>query len=128
MQIYWWNAELFERGVDKTRNKRYLALSPKISGEEMAKTFERVTGKSAIFSPISFEEFGDLSSSLVGPAFKRDAIEMMQWAAEAPADKVCYGALDGGDEADTKELGLTGSSFEHWLRRTGWTGPSEVYT
>lgn len=94
----------------------------------MADTFERVTGKRAIFSPISFEEFGELSSSLVGPAFKRDAIEMMQWAAEAPSDKVCYGALGSEDEGPTRELGMTGSSFEDWLKRTGWTGPDKVYT
>lgn len=122
------DTELFELGVDKTRNKRYLVLGPKITGQQMAETFHHVTGKPAIFSPVSFEEFGKLSSSLVGPAFERDAIEMMQWAAEAPSDKVCYGALDGEDEEPTTELGLTGSSFEDWLRRTGWTGPDKIYS
>ena len=89
----------------------------------MAKTFTRVTGKPAVYFPISFEEFGHLSSMLVGPAFKEDAIEMMQWAAIAPTDKTCYGAFDLEDEQSSEELGFTASSFEDWLRRSGWTGP-----
>ena len=89
----------------------------------MAETFTRVTGKPAVYSPISFEEFGQLSSALVGPAFKEDAIEMMQWAAIAPADKTCYGALEPEAEKSSEELGLTASSFEDWLKRSGWTGP-----
>lgn len=89
----------------------------------MAKTFTRVTGKPAAHSPISFEEFGHLSSALVGPAFKEDAIEMMQWAAIAPIDKTCYGAFELEVEQSSEELGLTASSFEDWLSRSGWTGP-----
>jgi hypothetical protein len=89
----------------------------------MAQTFTRVTGKQAVHSPISFEEFGDLSSALVGPAFKEDAIEMMQWASVAPNDKTCYGAFEMESERLSEELGVGGSSFEDWLRRSGWTGP-----
>ena len=89
----------------------------------MAETFTRVTGKRAVYAPISFEEFGQLSSKLVGPAFKEDAIEMMQWAAIAPPDKTCYGALEPEAEKSSEELGLTASSFEEWLKRSEWTGP-----
>ncbi|KAF5855549.1 hypothetical protein ETB97_009001 [Aspergillus alliaceus] len=100
-----------------------LMPGPRITPEGMAKAFTRVTGKPAVHSPISFEEFGHLSSALVGPAFKEDAIEMMQWAAIAPTDKTCYGAFELEVEQSSEELGLTGSSFEDWLRRSGWTGP-----
>lgn len=89
----------------------------------MAEVFTRVTGIPAVHSPISFEEFGNLSSALVGPAFKEDAIEMMQWAAIAPDDKICYGALEPEAEKSSEELALTASSFEDWLRRSRWTGP-----
>ena len=75
----------------------------------MAETFTRVTGKPAVYSPISFEEFGQLSSALVGPAFKEDAIEMMQWAAIAPADKTCYGAFE--PEAEKNDLTEWRQSF-----------------
>ncbi|KAH8688646.1 putative cinnamoyl-CoA reductase [Talaromyces proteolyticus] len=113
----------FSASVKKTIGKTYLALGPRITPEGMAKAFTRVTGKPAVHSPISFEEFGHLSSALVGPAFKEDAIEMMQWAAIAPTDKTCHGAFELEVEQSSEELGLTGSSFEDWLRRSGWTGP-----
>ncbi len=119
--------EIFGLGVEKTKGKTYLALSSRTTSESMVETFTRVTGRPAVHSPISFEEFGQLSSSLVGPAFKEDAIEMMQWAAIAPSDKICYGALNPGEEQSSVELGLTASSFEDWLRRSGWTGPRERY-
>ncbi|RKK76965.1 hypothetical protein BFJ68_g18000 [Fusarium oxysporum] len=115
--------DIFHLGVEKTKGKTYLALGPRITPEGMAKVFTRVTGKPAVHSPISFEEFGRLSSALVGPAFKEDAIEMMQWAAVAPTDKTCYGAFELEVEQSSEELGLTASSFEDWLRRSGWTGP-----
>jgi hypothetical protein len=89
----------------------------------MAESFTRITGKAAVHSPISFEEFGQLSTGLVGPGFKEDAIEMMQWASVAPSGKTCYGAFEPGAERSSKELGLTGSSFEDWLRRSDWKGP-----
>ena len=89
----------------------------------MAQTFTRVTGKPAVHCPISFEEFGDLCATLVGPAFKEDFTEMMQWAAVAPDDKTCYGAYELESERLNEELGVSGSSFEDWLRRSGWTGP-----
>ncbi|EXL65157.1 hypothetical protein FOPG_18607 [Fusarium oxysporum f. sp. conglutinans race 2 54008] len=117
------SAKIFHLGVEKTKGKTYLALGPRITPEGMAKVFTRVTGKPAVHSPISFEEFGRLSSALVGPAFKEDAIEMMQWAAVAPTDKTCYGAFELEVEQSSEELGLTASSFEDWLRRSGWTGP-----
>ncbi|KAH7173273.1 putative cinnamoyl-CoA reductase [Fusarium flagelliforme] len=116
-------AEIFHLGVGKTKGKTYLALGPRISPQEIAQTFTRITGKPAVYSPISFEEFGDLSSRLVGPAFKEDAIEMMQCAAVAPDDKTCYGAFELDSERACEELGVSGSSFEDWLRRSGWTGP-----
>ncbi|RFN50774.1 cinnamoyl-coa reductase [Fusarium flagelliforme] len=115
--------KIFHLGVGKTKGKTYLALGPRISPQEIAQTFTRITGKPAVYSPISFEEFGDLSSRLVGPAFKEDAIEMMQCAAVAPDDKTCYGAFELDSERACEELGVSGSSFEDWLRRSGWTGP-----
>jgi hypothetical protein len=56
-------------------------------------------------------------------AFKEDASEMMQLAATAPGDKTCYGAFEREAEQTNEELGLTTSSFEDWLKRSGWTGP-----
>ena len=116
-------AGVFDLGVGQTQGKIYLVMSPRVTPREMVETFTRVTGKQAIHSPTSFEEFGDLTAPYVGPAFKEAAMQMMQWAAVTPESKVAYGSLDPQDDHSAEELGLTASSFEEWLKRSGWTGP-----
>ncbi|KAH6632851.1 putative cinnamoyl-CoA reductase [Chaetomium tenue] len=116
-------AKVFDLGIDQTRGKTYLVMGPRITPQEVVETFTRVTGQPAIHSPTSAEEFGDLTAPLVGPAFKEDATQMMQWAAVAPKGKVAYGALEPEIDRSADELGLTASSFEAWLKRSGWTGP-----
>ncbi|KAM7197263.1 NAD(P)-binding protein [Rhypophila sp. PSN 637] len=116
-------AKVFDLGIDRTRGKTYLVMSPRVTPQEMAETFTRVTGEPAIHSPASAEEFADLTAPFVGPAFKEDAKQMMQWAAIAPKSKVAYGALDPQVDRSAEELGLVASSFEAWLQRSGWTGP-----
>lgn len=91
--------------------------------KDMAETFTRVTGKPAVHEPTSLEEFGDLTAPFVGPPFKEDAMQMMEWASMVPEGRVAYGALDAQDDDSAAKLGLTASSFEDWLRRSGWTGP-----
>ncbi|KAF4472334.1 cinnamoyl- reductase [Fusarium albosuccineum] len=114
-------AKVFDLGVDRTAGKTYLVLSPLITPEEMAETFTRVTGQPAVHDPISPEQFGEMTAPFVGPAFKKDAQQMMEWASVTPADKVCFGAMDHDDSFE--ELGLRASTFEDWLRRSGWKGP-----
>lgn len=118
-----YKTEVFDLGIDRTRDKTYLVMSPQVTPQEVVETFTRVTGQPAIHSPTSAEEFGELTGPLVGPAFKEDAMQMMQWAAVAPKSKVAYGALEPEVDRSAEELGLTASSFEAWLRRSGWTGP-----
>jgi hypothetical protein len=115
---------VFNLGVQKTHGKSYLVLSPQITANDMVKTFTRVTGQPAVHDPISVEKFAELTVPLVGPAFKEDAKEMMEWAAVMPADKICYGAFDADQDHSFKELGLSATSFESWLYRSGWRGPA----
>lgn len=99
-------------------------MSPPITSQEMAEIFTRVTGQPAIHDPTTAEEFGELTAPFVGQAFKEDAKQMMEWAAIAPKDKVAYGALDSREfDRSEQELGLVASTFEEWLKRSGWTGP-----
>ena len=111
-------------GVEKTRGKTYFVLSSRVTTDDMVKTFTKVTGQSAIHDPISAEEFGEMAASSVGPAFKEDAKAMMEWAAVTPADRIGYGAFTEDQDHSFEELGLKASSFEEWLRRSGWTGPA----
>ncbi|KAM0351700.1 hypothetical protein ACHAPU_002710 [Fusarium lateritium] len=111
-------------GVDKTASKTYAAVSPLVTPREMAEAFTRVTGQPSVHDPISPEAFGEATMQYAGPSFRLDAQKMMQWASVAPADKVCYGALDPKIMDETfKELGIKASTFEAWLQRSGWKGP-----
>ncbi|PWY93139.1 NAD(P)-binding protein [Aspergillus sclerotioniger CBS 115572] len=117
-------AAIFNMGVEKTHGKTYLVLSSRVTPEDMVATFTKVTGQPAIHEPISAEEFGEMAALAVGPAFRQDAQDMMEWAAVAPADRICYGAYPEDRDCSFEELGLKASSFEEWLRRSGWMGPA----
>lgn len=97
-------------------------MSSPITVDDMAKTFTEVTGQPATHEPISAEEFGEMAVPFVGPAFKEDAKQMMEWAAVMPGDKICYGAMDAHEDNSFEMLGLKASSFEQWLRRSIWMG------
>ncbi|KAL2846706.1 hypothetical protein BJY01DRAFT_213190 [Aspergillus pseudoustus] len=116
-------ARVFELGVSKTHGNTYLVLSPRVTPEEMVQTFIKVTGQPAIHEPISAEEFAELTVPRVGPAFRQDAREMMEWAAVAPADRIAYGAFAEDSDRSFQDLGLKASTFEEWLCRSGWMGP-----
>lgn len=91
--------------------------------EDFATIFTRVTGDQAIYSPTTLDEWADMASEAVGPGFREDIRQMMEWASIMPDDKICYGALDPKEDPSWDDLGLSASSFEDWLKRTGWTGP-----
>ncbi|KAF4452357.1 cinnamoyl-CoA reductase [Fusarium austroafricanum] len=117
-------ARVFDLGVEKTAGKTYLVMSQHITPEEMATIFTRVTGQPAIHDPISPSKFGELTAPFIGPAFQADAQQMMEWASIMPADKVCYGTMEAEKMDETfNDLGLKASTWEEWLRRSGWKGP-----
>ncbi|WXC44464.1 hypothetical protein QX201_004198 [Fusarium graminearum] len=117
-------AKVFELGPEKTAGKTHLVLSEPITPTDMARIFTEVTGQPAVHKPISPEKFGEMTAPFIGPAFRLDAQKMMEWASVIPAGKVCYGAMEYKKMEDSpRELGLKASTFEEWLRRSGWKGP-----
>ena len=116
-------SEVFELGIAKTKNKNFLVLSPRITADEMASTFNRVTGQPAVHDPITADKFGEMTAPFVGPAFKEDAKQMMEWSAVTPADKICFGAMDPEEDDSSELLGVKASTFEEFLVRSGWKGP-----
>ncbi|KAI0975611.1 putative cinnamoyl-CoA reductase [Xylaria arbuscula] len=120
-------ARIFNLGADKTAGKVYPVLSPMVSFDDMAATFTRLTGRKAVHAPLTTTEWADFTCTMLGPAFRDDVKHMMDWICVAPADKICYGALDPDEDTSAKELGVSASTFEDWIKRTGWTGPTEVY-
>ncbi|KAI0517576.1 putative cinnamoyl-CoA reductase [Xylaria bambusicola] len=118
---------IFDLGVEKTAGKVYPAISPMISMDEIAAIFTRVTGRKAVHDPLTSAEWAEFTIPMLGPAFRDDIKHMMDWFSMAPTDKICYGALDPEEDTSAEELGVTASTFEDWIKRTGWTGPTEVY-
>ncbi|KAI1345383.1 hypothetical protein F5Y01DRAFT_323519 [Xylaria sp. FL0043] len=95
--------------------------------DDIAATFTRLTGRKAVHNPLTIAEWADLTSIMLGPAFRDDVKHMMDWVCMASTHKICYGALDPEEDSSAKDLGVTASTFEDWIKRTGWTGPIEVY-
>ncbi|KAK5627498.1 hypothetical protein RRF57_003213 [Xylaria bambusicola] len=120
-------ARIFDLGVEKTGGKVYPVLSPMVSMDDIAATFTRLTGRKAVHNPLTTAEWADLTCTMLGPAFRDDVKHMMDWFSIAPMDKICYGALDPEEDTSAEELGVTASTFEDWIKRTGWTGPTEVH-
>lgn len=101
-------------------------ISPKISMDEIASTFTAVTGQPAIHSPLSVDEWSDMTSAMLGQAFRVDVAQMMEWSGNLPENKICYGALDPEENRSEEDLGLKASTWKEWLERSGWTGPPAV--
>ncbi|KAJ3577961.1 hypothetical protein NPX13_g2604 [Xylaria arbuscula] len=120
-------ARIFGLGVEKTAGKVYPALSPMVSFDDLAATFSRLTGRKAVHAPLTTAQWADLTCTMLGPGFRDDVKHMMDWIAMAPTDKICYGSMDPEEDTSAQELGVTASTFEDWIKRTGWTGPTEVY-
>ncbi|KAJ5510010.1 hypothetical protein N7453_002113 [Penicillium expansum] len=116
-------ARVFALGISKTKNKNYVVAGPKIRMQDFATIFTRVTGQQAIYSPTTLDGWADMASEAVGPGFREDIRQMMEWASIMPDDKICYGALHLAEDPSWEDLGVRASSFEDWLNRTGWTGP-----
>ncbi|UNI20153.1 hypothetical protein JDV02_006271 [Purpureocillium takamizusanense] len=119
-------SEVFAKGPDLTRSKRYPVLGQKMAFADFADIFTKMTSQLAYFDPISVEEWGDTVTTQVGPGFNEDIKEMIEWIAVAPVDKICYGTMDPSEDLSREDLGLEASTFEDWMRRSQWEGPPKV--
>ena len=115
--------EVFALGPAEMRNKNYIVSGPKLRMGDIATLFSKITDKPAIYDPISVTEYADLAAQEVGKGFKEDIRQMIEWISVAPDEKVCYGAFDPAEDSSWEDLHLKGSSFEDWLKRSGWNGP-----
>lgn len=116
--------EIFHLGPQKTASKIYPVVAPKVTFADMARTFSVVTGQQAVFEPISLDEWGQTVARAAGKGYERDIRQMMEWIAVAPREKVCYGTMDEAEDLSGVDLGVRASTFEEWLIRSGWKGPS----
>jgi hypothetical protein len=88
-----------------------------------ARIFTNITLRSAIFEPITLDQWGATVSETVGKGYEEDIKQMMQWISVAPDDKICYGTMDPEDDTSWEDLGVRASTFVEWTERASWRGP-----
>ncbi|BCR96676.1 NmrA/HSCARG family protein [Aspergillus luchuensis] len=116
-------AEVFSLGPEKTASKVYPVVSSKMRFADLPAIFSTVRYQSAIFDPISLDDWGATVARTVGKGYEEDIRQMMEWIAVAPDEKICYGTMTPQEDCSGADLGVRASTFEEWLRRSGWQGP-----
>ncbi|PYH63705.1 cinnamoyl-CoA reductase [Aspergillus vadensis CBS 113365] len=98
-------------------------VSSKMRFADLPAIFSTVRHQSAIFDPISLDDWGAAVARTVGKGYEEDIRQMMEWIAVAPDEKICYGTMTPKEDCSWADLGVRASTFEDWLRRSGWQGP-----
>ncbi|GLB16080.1 hypothetical protein AtubIFM61612_005916 [Aspergillus tubingensis] len=103
------------------------ALRPVVSSKmrfaDLPAIFSTVRYQPAIFDPISLDDWGATVARTVGKGYEEDIRQMMEWIALAPDEKICYGTMTPEEDCSWADLGVRASTFEEWLKRSGWQGP-----
>jgi hypothetical protein len=84
---------------------------------------ERISVK-AEARPTTLKEWEDAVVAILGPAWRTDLRQMMEWTEDMPKEKIGWGTMDVAEDRGVEELGVKSSSFEEWLDRSGWKGPT----
>ncbi|GLA61752.1 hypothetical protein AtubIFM54640_002282 [Aspergillus tubingensis] len=126
--IGWWltiieKVEVFSLGPEKTASKVYPVVSSKMRFADLPAIFSTVRYQPAIFDPISLDDWGATVARTVGKGYEEDIRQMMEWIALAPDEKICYGTMTPEEDCSWADLGVRASTFEEWLKRSGWQGP-----
>lgn len=115
--------EVFSLGPEKTASKVYPVVSSKMRFADLPAIFSTVRYQPAIFDPISLDDWGATVARTVGKGYEEDIRQMMEWIAVAPDEKICYGTMTPEEDCSWADLGVRASTFEEWLKRSGWQGP-----
>jgi hypothetical protein len=110
-------------GPTKTRNKVY-PIGRKYSQAQLASILEKRTSVKAEVRPSTLEEWEDMTVGIVGPGWRTDLRQMMEWTDTMPKEKIGWGTIDPAEDRGHEELAVRSTSFEEWLERSGWTGPA----
>jgi hypothetical protein len=110
-------------GPIKTRNKVY-TVGQKYSLAQLALILERRTSVKAEVRPSTLGEWEDATVAIVGPGWRTDLRQMMEWTDAMPKGKMGWGTIDLAEDRGGEELAVRSSSFEEWLERSEWRGPA----
>jgi uncharacterized protein YbjT (DUF2867 family) len=94
-------------------NQEVTMCGEALTGQQIAETFSRVTGKKAMFKSLSKEDFkAGISASMF-----EEMYNMFAWFTE-------FGYFGQRSPMIARDkLGAKANTFEEWLRESNWTGP-----
>ncbi|KFX88097.1 hypothetical protein V490_07851 [Pseudogymnoascus sp. VKM F-3557] len=90
-------------GPTKTRNKVY-PVGRKYSQAQLASILERRTSVKAEVRPSTLEEWADATVAILGPAWRVDLRQMMEWTDAMPKGKIGWGTIDLAEDRGFEEL------------------------
>ena len=121
--IGWFSRAAFDVGPQFMQGENVPVSGPVFSYEDLASKFSAVTGIKAVYRQCTLEEFGQLEG--MDGVKGKEVKALGEWLAVAPDDGACYGTV-GMDKLKQAQrvMGVQALSWEQFLERTGWRGPT----
>ncbi|BGP71502.1 hypothetical protein NBRC10513v2_004878 [Rhodotorula toruloides] len=116
-------ASVFKRGPQITGGKTYPVMDDVLTPVDMAKQYQAVTGEPAKFEPVSIEDFVNsvrTDPEMGGPEFAKEVEDWVNHINEIKPGTTCTGAMKPEDDHSFEDLGVKATTFDNWLKRTGW--------
>lgn len=107
---------ILKAGPEATHHKNVNIAGEYISFGEVAKVFEKVTGKPTVFKSVPREAYLAAVTPFMGPVVGEEFTQMLEYFKD-------FGYY-GGESLNAQTYhGGKMSTFESWLKSSGWTGP-----
>lgn len=121
--IGWVTRAVFEKGAGWMSGSEVPVCGQNISYSDLATKFTAVTGVKADYRQCSVDEFEKRCGN--NEERRKESRALGQWLSIAPDDRACYGTVEMDRLIRVeRELGREALSWEQFLERTRWRGPS----
>lgn len=108
---------VLKAGPEATKNKNILIAGEYTTPLKIVETFEKVTGRKAVYKQLDRETYKNGVLPMMGPVVSEIFTQMLEYFSE-------FGFFNGEDIEPTKKYSAVQlSTFESWLRSSGYTGP-----
>ncbi|GAA6010069.1 hypothetical protein JCM10207_007544 [Rhodosporidiobolus poonsookiae] len=113
-------AAIFHRGASVASGKTYYIAGPSLTFDKLVEQYAAVTGEKAVYRPRSPEEV--VASLSLPDEVKTILIELSTWINTSKNPQRRFFGMVTNEEVQQGEvqLGVKPSTFEEWLRRSGW--------
>jgi len=123
--IGWFSRAAFEKGPAWMKGLEVPVCGQSISYSDLATKLTAVTGLKAEYRQCSLEDFETRAGG--GQENRTELKALGQWLTIAPDNRACYGTVDMDRLLRVqKDLGIKAMTWERFLERTRWKGPSKA--